>query len=77
MIKELSDWQLNFQICVFYVHCTSKLDYYILGAPASNRLIIEQVVSHNGPILESKGINATFSEKGQKIFKKGRNGQNI
>ena len=29
----------------FYVYCTSKLDYYILDTPISNRLIIEQGVS--------------------------------
>ena len=33
------------QICLFYVYCTSELDFYILDAPASNRLIIEQRVS--------------------------------
>ena len=40
-----SDWQLNCQICLFYVYCTSKPDYYILDAPVSNRLITEQEVS--------------------------------
>ena len=40
-----SDWQLNCQICLFYVYCTSKLDFYILDAPVSNRLIIKQEVS--------------------------------
>ena len=33
------------QICLFYVYCTSELDFYILDAPASNRLTIEQRVS--------------------------------
>ena len=38
-----SDWQLNCQICLFYVYCTSKLDLYILDdAPVSKRLIIDQ-----------------------------------
>ena len=48
IIKELqrhSDWQLNDQICLFYVYHTSKLDYYILDVPVSNRFIIEQGVS--------------------------------
>ena len=50
MIKELyhSYWQFNCQICLFYVYCTSKLDYYIFNAPVlpvSNRLTIEQGVS--------------------------------
>ena len=40
-----SDWQLNCQIFLFYVYCTSKLDFYILNAPVSNRLILEQGVS--------------------------------
>ena len=39
------DWQLNYQICLFYVYCTSKFDFYILDAPASNTLIIKQGVS--------------------------------
>ena len=38
-----SDWQLNCQICLFYVYCTSKLDFYILDAPISNRLIKQGV----------------------------------
>ena len=37
--------QLNCQISLFYVYCTTKLDYYIFDAPISNRLIIDQVVS--------------------------------
>ena len=37
--------QLNCQICLFYVYCTSKLDFYILDAPISKRLISEQGVS--------------------------------
>ena len=47
MIKELwySDWQLKCQICLLYVYFTSKLDFYILDVPASNRLIIKQGVS--------------------------------
>ena len=48
IIKELqrhSDWQLNCQICLFYVYITSKLHYYILDVPVSNRFIIEQEVS--------------------------------
>ena len=47
MLKELwhSDWQLKCQICLFYVYFTSKLDFYILDVPASNRLIIKQRVS--------------------------------
>ena len=40
-----SDWQLICQICLFYVYCTSKLDFYILDALISNRPIIEQGVS--------------------------------
>ena len=40
-----SDWQLNSEICLFYVYCTSKLTFYILDVPVSNRLIIEQGVS--------------------------------
>ena len=40
-----SDWQLNCQICLFYVCHTSKLDYYILDEPVSNRLITEQGIS--------------------------------
>ena len=31
--------------CLFYVCCTSKLDYYILDEPVSNRLITEQGIS--------------------------------
>ena len=42
-----SDCQLNCEICLFYVYCTSKLDFYILDAPASNRLIIQQGVSES------------------------------
>ena len=38
-------WQLNCQIYLFYVYCTSKLDYYIVDAPLSNRLNIKQGVS--------------------------------
>ena len=40
-----SDWQLNCQMYPFYVHCTSKLDFYILDAPVSNRLNMEQGIS--------------------------------
>ena len=40
-----SDWQLNCQICLFHVCYTSKLDYYILDEPVSNRLITEQGIS--------------------------------
>ena len=39
-----SDWQLSCQICLFYIYWTSKLDFYILNAPVSNRRIIEQEV---------------------------------
>ena len=42
-----SDWHLNFQICLFYVYCTGKLDFCILGAPVSNRLMNEQGVSEH------------------------------
>ena len=47
MIKELSGFQINYSIvrCLFYVYCTSKLGFYILDAPVSNRLIIKQGVS--------------------------------
>ena len=37
-----SDWQMNCQICLFYDYCSRKLDFYILDAPVSNKLIIEQ-----------------------------------
>ena len=40
-----SDWQLNCQICLFYVYCASKLGFSMLDAPVSNRVIIEQGVS--------------------------------
>ena len=30
--------------CIFYVYCTSKLDYYILDAPVSNN--IELIIDH-------------------------------
>ena len=40
-----SHWQFNCQICLSYVQCTSKLDFYILDAPVSNTHIIEQGVS--------------------------------
>ena len=40
-----SDWQLNCQICLFYVYCASKLNFSMLDAPVSNRVIIEQGVS--------------------------------
>ena len=36
---------MNYQICLFHVYCISKLDFYFLDVPASNRLIIEQGVS--------------------------------
>ena len=39
-----SDWQLNCQICLFYVYSTSKLDFYVLDVPESNRFIMERVV---------------------------------
>ena len=39
-----SDWQLNCQMHPFYSYCTSRLDFYILDAPVSNRLNIEQGV---------------------------------
>ena len=40
-----SDWQLHCQMYPFYVLCTSKLDFYILDAPVSNRLNMEQGIS--------------------------------
>ena len=40
-----SDSRLNWQVYLCYVCCTSKLDLYILDAPVSKRLIIEQGVS--------------------------------
>ena len=39
-----SDWELDCQVCLFYVSCTSKCDFYILDAPVSNRLITKQGV---------------------------------
>ena len=47
MIKELSGIEIGNWIVkyvYFFVYCTTKLDYYILDAPVSNRLI-EQGVS--------------------------------
>ena len=37
-----SDWQLNCQICLFYVYYASKFDFSMLDAPISSRVIIKQ-----------------------------------
>ena len=37
----------------------------------------KKVQKGSGPVLESKGMRAIFQEKGKKMLKKGKKGQNI
>ena len=58
-----SDCQLNCQISLSHVYCTSKRDYYILDTTVSNILIIEEEV------LECLNFSIPFFLLHSQVFK--------